>query len=211
MDTRREQIIDIVRREFIGPDPVEEEGCLQENGEEILTGDPPRVRYMAGILFPKEAKAENTDLRAEDVQAEEPEQEEGVEDTEDMLYDKLKERARQNMNIPRELFEKGQELVKAGKKAARIPLLASEVLEGMVKGKTKVRFELSGYEEPLNQIFHFLRYTVLTMVALVLFIGSCILCTTDFKPILPNGVPLLAVTGIVFSIALAIFSIKKLK
>ena len=115
------------------------------------------------------------------------------------------------MNIPRELFEKGQELVKAGKKAARIPLLASEVLEGMVKGKTKVRFELSGYEEPLNRIFHFLRYTVLTMVALVLFIGSCILCTTDFKPILPNGVPLLALTGIVFSIALAIFSIKKLK
>ena len=127
------------------------------------------------------------------------------------------------MNIPRELLEKGQELVKAGKKAARIPLLASEVLEGMVKGKTKVRFELSGYEEPLNRIFHFLRYTVLTLVALVLFIGSCILvalvlfigscilCTTDFKPILPNGVPLLAVTGIVFSIALAIFSIKKLK
>ena len=35
----------------------------------------------------------------------------------------------------------------------------------MVKGKTKVRFELSGYEEPLNRIFHFLRYTVLTMVA----------------------------------------------
>ena len=81
----------------------------------------------------------------------------------------------------------------------------------MVKGKTKVRFELSGYEEPLNRIFHFLRYTVLTLVALVLFIGSCILCTTDFKPILPNGVPLLAVAGIVFSIALAIFSIKKLK
>jgi hypothetical protein len=37
----------------------------------------------------------------------------------------------------------------------------------MVKGKTKVRFELSGYEEPLNRIFHFLRYTVLTLVALV--------------------------------------------
>lgn len=81
----------------------------------------------------------------------------------------------------------------------------------MVKGKTKVRFELSGYEEPLNRIFHFLRYTVLTLVALVLFIGSCILCTTDFKPILANGVPLLAVAGIIFSIALAIYSIKKLK
>ena len=129
----------------------------------------------------------------------------------DMLYDKLKTRERQNKNIPRELLEKGNELVKAGRKAARIPLLASEVLDAMLKGKTRVRVELSGYEEPLNRIFYFLRYTVLTLVALVLFIGSCILCTTDFKPLLANGMPLPAVAGIVFSIALAIFSIKKLK
>ncbi len=129
----------------------------------------------------------------------------------DMLYDKLKTRARQKMDIPRELLEKGSELVKAGRKTARIPLLASEVLEGMVKGKTRVRVELSEYEEPLERIFHFLRYTVLTLVALVLFIGSCILCTTDFKPLLANGMPLPAVAGIVFSIALTIFSIKRLK
>ena len=128
-----------------------------------------------------------------------------------MLYDKMKTRARQNMNIQRELLEKGSELVKAGKKAARIPLLASDVLEGLVKGKTRVRVELSDYEEPLNRILYVLRYTVLTMVALVLFIGSCILCTTDFKPLLANGMPLLAVAGIVFSIALTIFSIKRLK
>ena len=128
-----------------------------------------------------------------------------------MLYDKLKTRARQNMNIPRELLEKGNELVSAGKKAAGIPLLASEVLEGMVKGKTRVRVELSEYEEPLNRILRFLRYTVLTLVALVLFIGSCILCTTDFKPLLANGMPLPAVAGIVFSIALTIFSVKRLK
>ncbi len=128
-----------------------------------------------------------------------------------MLYDKLKDRARQNMDIPRELLEKGNELVKAGKKTARIPLLASEVLEGVVKGKTRVRVELSEYEEPLNRILRFLRYTVLTLVALVLFIGSCILCTTDFKPLLANGMPLPAVAGIVFSIALTIFSVKRLK
>ncbi|MBQ7182519.1 MAG: AarF/ABC1/UbiB kinase family protein [Clostridia bacterium] len=129
----------------------------------------------------------------------------------DMLYDKLKTRARQKMDIPRELLEKGSELVKAGRKTARIPLLFSEVLEGMAKGKTRVRVELSEYEEPLERIFHFLRYTVLTLVALVLFIGSCILCTTDFKPLLANGMPLPAVAGIVFSIALTIFSIKRLK
>ena len=128
-----------------------------------------------------------------------------------MLYAKMKERRWQNANIKRELYEKGKELFNAGKKTARIPILASEALDAMVKGKTKVGFELTGYEEPLNRISHFLRYTVLTLVASVLFIGSWILCTTSFKPLLPNGVPLLAVAGIIFSIALAIFSIKKLK
>ena len=128
-----------------------------------------------------------------------------------MLYAKMKERRWQNANIKRELYEKGKELFNAGKKTARIPILASEALDAMVKGKTKVGFELTGYEEPLNRISHFLRYTVLTLVASVLFIGSCILCTTSFKPLLPNGVPLLAIAGIIFSIALAIFSIKKLK
>ncbi len=128
-----------------------------------------------------------------------------------MLYAKMKERARRNTSIPRELLEKGKDLFKAGKKVARIPLLASEVLDAMVKGKTRVSIELTGYEEPLDRIGRFLRYTVLTLVASVLFIGSCILCTTDFKPLLANGMPLLAVAGIVFSIALAIFSIKKLK
>ena len=128
-----------------------------------------------------------------------------------MLYAKMKERAQQNADPRRELFEKGKALFNAGKKAARIPVLASEALDAMVKGRMKVNMELTGYEEPLDRIGHFVRYTVLTLVACVLFIGSCILCTTEFQPILPNGMPLLAVAGLVFSIALAIYSIRKLK
>ena len=128
-----------------------------------------------------------------------------------MLYAKMKERAWRKTSIRREFFEKGKDLFKAGKKVARIPLLASEVLDAMVKGKTRVSIELTGYEEPLDRIGRFLRYTVLTLVASVLFIGSCILCTTDFKPLLANGMPLPAVAGIIFSIALAIYSIRKLK
>ena len=53
MDTRREQIIDIINREFIGPDPIQKPSMIQENGEEILSSDPPRIRYAAGILFPQ--------------------------------------------------------------------------------------------------------------------------------------------------------------
>src|SRR5579872_4716535 len=52
----RDQIIDFLRRELVGPDPVP--GATQENGEEILTGDPPRLRYSAGVLFPRELTAD---------------------------------------------------------------------------------------------------------------------------------------------------------
>lgn len=55
MDNRREQIIDIVKKEFIGPDPIAVPGMIQENGEEILFSDPPRIRYLAGILFPQKS------------------------------------------------------------------------------------------------------------------------------------------------------------
>ena len=59
MDTRREQIIDIVTREFIGPDPIDKPGMIQENGEEVLSSDPPRIRYAAGILFPQKVSIDS--------------------------------------------------------------------------------------------------------------------------------------------------------
>ena len=49
-DTRRDQLIGIVEREFIGPDPIDWEGMTQSNGEEIIRTDPPHIRYLAGIL-----------------------------------------------------------------------------------------------------------------------------------------------------------------
>ena len=51
-DNRRDQLLAAVEREFIGPDPIDWEDSLQKNGEEILTGDPPHTRYLAGILYP---------------------------------------------------------------------------------------------------------------------------------------------------------------
>lgn len=79
MDTRRDQIINIIEREFIGPDPINVPGLIQENGEEILSSDPPRVRYIAGILFPQKVKQENN------TQDNEPEkiEPEDINDTED--------------------------------------------------------------------------------------------------------------------------------
>ena len=129
----------------------------------------------------------------------------------DLLYKKMKEHMRKNFSLKREIVEMGRTVIDAGRKTAKIPVLASEALDNMVKGKMKMNMELTGWEEPLDRLTHIIKYSVLTLVACVLFVGSCILCTTDFLPKLSNGMPLIAVTGLVFSIALAIFSVKKLK
>ncbi|RNB83881.1 hypothetical protein EDM59_15285 [Brevibacillus nitrificans] len=55
----RGAIIDLLKKELIGPDPVSPH--IQENGEEILIGEPPRLRYGAGILFPLESINEQRD------------------------------------------------------------------------------------------------------------------------------------------------------
>lgn len=52
----REDILKFIRKELIGPDPVKPH--IQENGEEILLNEPPRLRYGAGILFPRAATIE---------------------------------------------------------------------------------------------------------------------------------------------------------
>ncbi len=63
-DSRRNQLKEFVEREFIGPDPIDWEGHRQADGEEILCSDPPRTRYIAGILFPKEiTETESSELR----------------------------------------------------------------------------------------------------------------------------------------------------
>ncbi|GAB3899993.1 helicase-related protein [Spirosoma agri] len=46
----RNDILNFIRKELIGPDPVQPH--VQANGEEILINEPPRLRYGAGILFP---------------------------------------------------------------------------------------------------------------------------------------------------------------
>lgn len=49
----REHIVDFLRQELVGPDPGHP--FTQLNGEEVLRPqDPPRVRYGAGMLFPRQ-------------------------------------------------------------------------------------------------------------------------------------------------------------
>jgi hypothetical protein len=54
----REQLLDFLKRELIGPDPIPP--LVQGNGEEIIK-EPPRLRYGAGILFPQAALTDNAE------------------------------------------------------------------------------------------------------------------------------------------------------
>lgn len=60
----RDDILKYIKRELIGPDPVKPH--LQANGEEILINEPPRLRYGAGILFPRTAAFEKADSTSAD-------------------------------------------------------------------------------------------------------------------------------------------------
>ncbi|MTI94706.1 MAG: hypothetical protein FH749_04335 [Firmicutes bacterium] len=65
-DNRRNQLLSFVERELIGPDPIDWEGLTQDNGEEVLMTDPPRTRYIAGVLFPHKTTDSDAETREEE-------------------------------------------------------------------------------------------------------------------------------------------------
>ena len=127
-----------------------------------------------------------------------------------LLSDKLVERTKQNFDIKETVMNIGKDLIGTGKKIGKIPSLAADALTGLAKGKMKMNVELTGIDEPLEKIGTYVKYVVLSLIACVLFIGSCILASVDIQPKSETGMPLLSIVGIVFSIALAIYSVGKL-
>ncbi len=127
-----------------------------------------------------------------------------------MLSKKMIERTKKSFDLKQTLLDTGKGIIGAGKKVGKIPGLLADSLNGLSKGKMKINMEITGYEEPLERIGVYIKYVVLSLIACILFIGSCILASVDLQPKTSNGMPLISVGGIVFSIALAIYSVSKL-
>ena len=94
-------------------------------------------------------------------------------------------------------------------RTVKLPGLATDALRNLVKGRLKIGFEITGYEEPLHALIDVIINIVLALFACVLFSGSCRLCSAAIPPLI-DGVPLFALAGFAVSIALAIYSVKKL-
>lgn len=122
----------------------------------------------------------------------------------------MMERAKKSFDLEQQLISSGKEILEIGKKTAKIPVLASDLLKSAARGRMKMNMELTGYEELLVKGSALIRNIVLAIFSCVLFIGSCFLCTADLTPKAPGGVPVLAAAGLVLSISLAIFSIKNI-
>ena len=128
----------------------------------------------------------------------------------ELVSGKLMDRAKKNLDVSKELLSAGKDALDIGKKAVRLPLLASDALNSMIKGRLKMNMELTGYEEILQKAEKTVFNVVLAVFACVLFFGSCILATADIQPRTHGGVPLISTVGIVFSIALAIFTLRRM-
>ena len=128
----------------------------------------------------------------------------------EILSGKMLNRAKESFNLEQEISAVGKDVLEIGKKASRIPALASDVLKGVARGRTKINLELTGYEELINKGSDSIRNIALIACACVVFFGSCILCTADLTPKAPGGIPAVAAIGLIFSVGLAIHALGKM-
>ena len=124
------------------------------------------------------------------------------------ITDKLMERVRKNLDVGQELLSAGKDVLEMGRKVSRMPGMAYDALNNALKGRLKMGFELTGYEDILKRLGDTAKSVVLALFSCVLFIGSCILSTADIQPKTPDGQPLIAAVGLLFSIALGIYTAK---
>ena len=127
-----------------------------------------------------------------------------------LITDKFMTRMKKNLDVTQELVSTGKDALDLGKKVVRLPSLAYDALNNAVKGRMKINLELTGYEEIMKNVADHIQTVVLALFSCVLFIGSCILSSVDMRPKTPSGQPLIATVGIVFAIALGIYTVRRM-
>ena len=128
----------------------------------------------------------------------------------EQITDRFMERVKKNFDLSQELLSTGKDALEMGKKVSRMPLLAYDALNNAVKGRLKLNFELTGYESIMKDLNDTVMNVVLALFSCVLFIGSCLLSSTDIQPQTVSGQPLIAAIGLLVSIALGIYTIRKM-
>ena len=127
----------------------------------------------------------------------------------DFLQEKLLSRAKESFDIKEKLTSSLGSLAATTLRTVKLPGLATDVLRNLVKGRLKISFELTGYEEPFRVLIEVITNVLIAIFACVIFSGSCRVYAAAMPPLI-DGVPLFALGGFAISIALAVYAIKKL-
>jgi len=124
----------------------------------------------------------------------------------EFLTGKMVTRARANFDLRSKLAEAFETIKTTGAKTFRLPSTVFSVLQSLAKGRLKVNFELTGYEDFLRKVNSTVKDLILAAFSCFLFSGACRLCTADIEPKI-DGLPVIALAGFVVSIALAIYTV----
>ena len=127
----------------------------------------------------------------------------------DLLTHKMVERMKESFDLRSKLTSLLRDVAATGADAMQMPGAVISLLRNLSKGRMKIGFELTGYDELMQKMQLTVRNIAFALFACVIFAGSCILCTTDIQP-QAYGIPFIAMIGFVISVALGIYTIIKM-
>ena len=104
----------------------------------------------------------------------------------------------------KELRSDGKRLYRSLNKALDIPSLAADILQGHMKGQTKVNLDLHVSRDFAWLLRRLVRNIVMGLWVMALLISSSIICTTDMRPKL-WGIPAIGVLGYLLAFVIVMY------
>ena len=128
----------------------------------------------------------------------------------DVISGKLMDRMKKSFSLEKEIKDLGAGVLDVGKKVSRIPQMIADALNDVIKGRLKINFELGGYEDLSDGLNQKINDIILVIIGCVLFCGGCKLSETKIRPVLPNGMPLIAMVVLMIGASMLIFALKRI-
>ena len=117
---------------------------------------------------------------------------------------RVKESYIEKFDIKKELKKSGKHVYRSLYKAVDIPGLLSDVLEGHLKGQTRVNLDLHASRDLEHLLRRVTRNIVMGLWVMALLISSSIICTTNMTPKI-FGIPAIGVIGYVFASIIVLY------
>ncbi|MCD8018041.1 MAG: AarF/UbiB family protein [Clostridiales bacterium] len=118
----------------------------------------------------------------------------------------IKDQFFQKDNLKRFFKDTGKNLGRSLLRAIDIPSLTADILQGLMKGQTKVNLDLRVSDDFEQLLRRLIRNIVMGLWVMALLISSSIICTTDMHPKL-LGIPALGVIGYICAFIIALYII----